>query len=114
MTLSCLKDDSELATGDPLYCTSCKAVFNKHSKVEESKHDEDQIWICEFCNHNNKVRLDTEEIPKSEAVNYIIEAASVMQVDEESKTDNITDSSVNTSVLFCIDISGSMGGVAQR
>lgn len=36
--LSCLKDAGvELATGDPVFCTSCQAAFNKHSKIEETK-----------------------------------------------------------------------------
>jgi len=33
------------------------------------------IWTCEFCNGRNEVQLDDEEIPKSEEVTYLIEAA---------------------------------------
>jgi hypothetical protein len=33
ISLSCLKEKAELATGDPELCKSCKAVFNKDSKV---------------------------------------------------------------------------------
>ena len=33
-----LKNDKvELATGDPIFCKSCQAVFNSYSKVEEGK-----------------------------------------------------------------------------
>jgi hypothetical protein len=31
--------------------------------------------VCEFCHHQNNVFLDEEEIPKSLAVSYIVEAA---------------------------------------
>lgn len=33
--MECLKDNAEIATGDPVYCEDCKAFFNKHSKIEE-------------------------------------------------------------------------------
>lgn len=55
VSMSCLKDQGELATGDPLFCENCQAIFNKHSKIEENKHEEEQIWACEFCNFKNKV-----------------------------------------------------------
>jgi DNA-directed RNA polymerase subunit RPC12/RpoP len=71
--MRCLKDQGELATGDPIICESCSAIFNKHSKYEDKK--EDQVWACEFCNHKNVIQIDPEEVPKTQAVNYIIEAA---------------------------------------
>ena len=73
--MSCLKDQGELATGDPVFCDKCKAIFNKYSKIEDNKEQEEQIWTCEFCNSKNKVQLEPEEIPKTDAVNYILEAA---------------------------------------
>jgi hypothetical protein len=55
-------------------------VFNKHSKIEEIKDAETgevtkQIWNCEFCVAKNEVQFEPEELPKTTAVNYIIEAA---------------------------------------
>ena len=71
-----LADQAELASGDPMVCAHCKALFNIFSKVEEEKNDEsDQVWICEFCNSKNPVDIEEEEKPKSKAVNYILEAA---------------------------------------
>ena len=77
ISMECLKDSGELATGDPICCTNCQAVLNKHSKIEDCKvnGNEEQRWKCEFCNTSNKVQIEPEEIPQSEAVNYIIEAA---------------------------------------
>ena len=47
-----------------------------YSSVEESKLDVgQQVWPCEFCLTENKVCIDDEEKPKTDAVNYIVEAA---------------------------------------
>ena len=100
--MRCLKDNAEIATGDPLFCETCKAVFNKYSKIEENKAEEQQVWSCEFCNNKNIVQLEPEEIPKAEAVNYILEAASQVY-DKKNPT-----AKKDISVVFCIDISGSM------
>jgi succinate dehydrogenase/fumarate reductase-like Fe-S protein len=79
ISMACLAEGGELATGDPVFCSKCQAVFNKHSKIEETKDEAlgqvNQIWNCEFCLTKNAVNLEPEEIPKSEAVNYILEAA---------------------------------------
>ena len=48
--MAVLKDKSEMATGDPILCESCKAVLNKFSKVT-GLEDMSQTWTCEFCNH---------------------------------------------------------------
>jgi RNase P subunit RPR2 len=60
-----LKDNAELATGDPVFCEECKAVFNQYSKVEERKGEdgEQMIWKCEFCNKENEVDIEDEEKP---------------------------------------------------
>lgn len=101
MDFSCLKQGAELATGDPTLCEKCKAVFNQKSKLVK-KLNGDQLWICEFCGHNNDVFLDDDEIPKSLAVNYIVEAAAQVA----DKKANVMDQDI--SVVFCVDISGSM------
>lgn len=38
-----------------------------------------QLWYCEFCNHLNAVNIDEEEIPKTNEVNYLVEAAAQVQ-----------------------------------
>ena len=97
-----LKGQAELATGDPTFCTTCRAVFNIHSKVEEVKEeDEKQIWTCEFCCTKNVIEIDEEERPQTGAVNYIVEAAAQVQDKKALGKKDI-------SVVFCIDQSGSM------
>jgi len=39
--MECLKDKTEVATGDPIYCSECKAIFNKYSQVEDKKELEE-------------------------------------------------------------------------
>lgn len=75
LRMNTLKEDQvALATGDPVFCKECKAIFNVHSKiVEESK--EQQVWQCEFCNNKNEVELEEEEIPSADTINYVLEAA---------------------------------------
>lgn len=73
--MSCLKEStSELATGDPIECKSCKGYFNMFSEVTTNE-EEKQVWSCEFCSHKNFVEIDPEEKPKTHTVNYIIESA---------------------------------------
>lgn len=62
--MKCLRDGAELATGDPIFCSKCQAVLNKYSLIEENKHDENQIWTCEFCNNSNEIQVEPEEMPK--------------------------------------------------
>lgn len=78
---STLKDEAELATGDPLICQTCQAIFNSLSKIKEVDQIgyTGQIWECEFCNTKNKVNLEPEEMPKTDKVNYILEAAAQVQ-----------------------------------
>lgn len=98
VALDCLKNNAELATGDAEFCKECQAVFNYKSQLQQL--DNDQIWQCEFCNHRNSMMLDDEEKPKTEAVNYLIEAAA--QVEDKKLAGQ------DVSVIFCLDVSGSM------
>ena len=58
-------------------------------------------WTCEFCNNTNEIFVDEEEIPKVSEVNYLVEAAAQVQDKKMGGNQDI-------SVVFCIDISGSM------
>lgn len=60
-------------------------------------NDNEQVWICEFCNHQNRIMLELEEIPKKIDMVYILESQGQME-----------DKSNETSLIFCIDNSGSM------
>jgi hypothetical protein len=76
IALSNLKENAELATGDPIYCKECKVVFNKFSPLDEEQMiGGKQMWRCEFCHTNNPILIEKEEVPKSDTVSYLLEGA---------------------------------------
>ncbi|CAI2386488.1 unnamed protein product [Moneuplotes crassus] len=129
LSLKVLKEDAELAAGDPIFCEKCNAVFNSNSKLTEKEKklaqilevdDEDmedeqipdereeeksqlgegeEQWDCEFCNYTNTLFIEKEEIPTKDAMNYIIDTE---ELDENKKHAG------EAAVIFCVDISGSM------
>ncbi len=77
VSMACLKNNAELATGDPEFCKTCNAVFNSESVIKKNLvmgKDPEQIWQCEFCNTENKVCFEDEELPKHSEINYLLEA----------------------------------------
>lgn len=68
------------------------------------------MWKCEFCNQNNEVHIEDEELPQSNEVTYLLEAAAqIQQAEEEQKAAaEVETPSDNISVIFCIDVSSSM------
>lgn len=42
INMATLMDAAELATGDPVFCNACQAVFNMYSRIEETKTEEGQ------------------------------------------------------------------------
>ena len=71
------------------------------------------MWDCEFCSHKNFVDIDPEEKPKTHTVNYIIESAPQAKEknEEEKKQIGGTEGAAkDISIVYCIDVSGSMGG----
>ena len=99
VNLKCLENKGELATGDPFLCSRCQGVFNQSSVIgiDEARG---QLWTCEFCHLENEVMIDEEEIPQSTEVTYLLEAAAQVQ-DRNMAGQDI-------SVVFCMDVSGSM------
>ena len=106
MSLDCLQNRGQLATGDAEFCATCKGVFNKTSVIV--KEGEQQFWTCEFCNTKNEVHIEDEEVPAENEVTYILEAAAQVENAEEEKKETGEVKSDKISVVFCIDISGSM------
>ena len=107
--LDCLENKGEVATGDAHCCTSCQAVFSSISKL--TLKNEKQIWQCEFCNTENEVNIDDEEIPKTQEVTYLVEAAKIVAEKVEESAEVPKDKPTygnDASVIFCIDQSSSM------
>ena len=108
VSLECLQHKGQLVAGDAQFCSNCQGVFNNISNLLEENGN--QIWTCEFCNTRNEVMIGEEEIPQVSEVTYMIEAAAQAEQAEEEKKDaqEKLKPSDTISVVFCIDVSGSM------
>eukprot|EP01092_Planopodium_desertum_P005534 TRINITY_DN231_c0_g1_i2.p1 TRINITY_DN231_c0_g1~~TRINITY_DN231_c0_g1_i2.p1 ORF type:complete len:749 (-),score=157.94 TRINITY_DN231_c0_g1_i2:44-2227(-) len=96
--LGTLAEKVAVVTGDPAICKKCKVYFSQLSTKNLVVKGDEQTWNCEFCGTANEVSLEDEEIPKADSIDYLLEAAptKVVKSDDES------------TIIFCIDISGSM------
>ncbi len=90
LDLPTLVANASVATGEMLSCGQCAAAFSAVSKVVQG------VWTCEFCSAENKCTLDEAEMPKTDAVDYLIRGPT-----EEVRPDEI-------SIIFVVDVSGSM------
>ena len=98
-----LKDISNMQAGDAIKCNNCDAYLSSISKVENlNTIDEQKQWKCEFCNFENKIQIETEEIPKIDDITYMLQPAPGVQ-------NAATAQDINSEyVIYCVDISGSM------
>ena len=94
-----LAKQNALATGDPVFCEQCNAVFNSYSKLTSAQGS--QIWLCEFCEFSNTVHLEAEEIPTDSKLVYVLETSEQAAIERQGRDDSRT-------IIFCIDMSGSM------
>lgn len=105
----------EVFPGDAIFCTECKACLSQTSAVKSAAEakdelkelkdgtqasDEHKVWKCEFCARVNLIDVAPEEIPKTASRDYVLEPA------PDRKT---TGQGNDNAVIFCLDVSGSMG-----
>lgn len=101
--LGTLAQAQNIATGDAVFCKECRATLSVHSKLNPAE-SEGYLWICEFCDAENAVNLEEEEIPTGDTMDYLLMSASQKAEEEQGFTEENKD----ISIVFCIDISGSM------
>ncbi len=97
---SILKEDHKnlIQNGDPILCSQCKVGFNCYSKSTYNEAQKARLWVCEFCDFNNFLQIDENEIPKKEDCLYLLEPPLQKQGDLND----------NLNIVLCIDFSGSM------
>ena len=108
--LNTLKEEADYATGDPVVCSGCSAVFNINSKLEANPEG-DQLWTCEFWGVPNEVVVDEQEVPKNETVIYVLEDEKAAKANEEMKEDKDKKKKAKNEdapIIFWLDVSGSM------
>jgi len=95
-----------------LKCGECQVSINKHSRI--SQEGGKNAWLCEFCNFNNNnlpENFTVNDLPKEEEVTYCLTPPEVEKPKEETKMEETKkDVSDSGSIIFCLDISGSMSG----
>ena len=69
-------------------------------KLQMQKNN--SFWECEFCGYPNILTIEKEEIPLKEDVVYLLESENQNMVTENDST-----------LIFCIDISGSMNTTSE-
>jgi Mg-chelatase subunit ChlD len=103
--MSVLKDEKDVFTGDPIFCSNCKAVLNVYSQITNPEDEKEQLWTCEFCGYPNKIQIESEDQPKKDEVTYILKVAPIK---EEKKKEGSKVNEERKTIIFCVDISGSM------
>ena len=95
-------DDQSIRPGVPTYCSGCQAAYSLTSGISDS------VWVCEFCAMENTMAGEVEKREHSELEDYILEAAPASASEQASSV-----SLSNKMVIYCIDVSGSMGVTIQ-
>lgn len=93
LSLACVAEPTELATGDAIMCSKCGAALSSLSVVADKR------WACEFCATRNRVDVDEDELPRSAVSVHLLEAPKASKADQQTEGD---------LVVFVIDRSGSM------
>lgn len=87
--------------------------LNKHSQISTKEETDECVWNCEFCNAETVLpnNFTVNELPKTEVVTYCLTKPEEQKV-EETKQEQKKIDTVNEegSIIFCLDISGSMTG----
>jgi len=134
LNLKVLKEDAELAAGDPIFCKACNAVFNMFSKLEEKeKRLEDIKEEDEEMPEEGKEEVEME-IPNEREEELKLDDGdhiwkcefcghkNVVSIEkEEIPTKDAINYILDTeeivsdkkkqgeqAIIFCVDISGSM------
>eukprot|EP01133_Synstelium_polycarpum_P002265 gene2265-2567_t len=98
-SMSSLLAPVPLMTGDAVKCTGCNIILNRYSNLTSNPNGT-YNWKCEFCNQTNSaVHIEKDEIPGKDQVEYILSAPTVGL--DANKDESI--------IVYCIDVSGSMG-----
>ena len=98
--LNVLKEETPIATGDPQLCAGCRSLLNATSAVRKEEGGT-YLWKCEFCDHENQIMIDAEEVPRDNKVTYVLESAAEMAHARRQV-------GAGSTVLFVLDTSGSM------
>lgn len=98
--LASLIDEVQTSTSQLLTCSECKAVLNSQSKV--TAEGDQLVWKCEFCSVLNRFEAGFH-LPTSNIMTYVTSGSFAAP----------TETSQQRTIVFCIDISGSMDNATR-
>ncbi|KAN0035722.1 hypothetical protein ACTA71_005010 [Dictyostelium dimigraforme] len=102
-SMSNLSNQVPLITGDCVYCQGCNIILSKFSNLVKTGEGS-YTWRCEFCKYtNDNVLLEIGEIPNKDSVEYVLSSPS------SSSGGNDGSKREESIIIYCIDVSGSMG-----
>ncbi|PIK43197.1 putative circularly permutated Ras protein 1 [Apostichopus japonicus] len=109
VSLGTLENDPKIMTGDAVSCCKCPAILSHVSTVTPSSSGDTskQTWTCDFCDTKNEIDVSDEEIPKESQVDFLEAASSEQGTEVTLETDKPV--SRAGEVIYCIDVSSSMG-----
>eukprot|EP00347_Sterkiella_histriomuscorum_P005858 403355007 len=97
-------EDQESLYGQPVTCSQCQVILNLFSKFETDVNEPTKsIWNCELCGTTNKFEsLNEYSIPNHQNNRYFIKKNEKIQLPQKKMKPT------DISVVYCLDVSGSM------
>ncbi|CDW89289.1 type a von willebrand factor domain-containing protein [Stylonychia lemnae] len=105
LNLQTIKDMKNLKNGKPTYCDQCKAAINSYCEI--SKDVNNFSWKCAFFNKIN-ASIIGDQVQQNMITTYCNDSQSIEEVI------GIADQDEDITIIFCIDISGSMGSFCHN
>ncbi|XP_072031040.1 circularly permutated Ras protein 1-like isoform X2 [Amphiura filiformis] len=114
LSLGTLANEPTIMTADPQHCSQCKATLSHVSVLQGAEGADTKTWTCEFCSKKNE-ELDVveEEIPKENTIDYLLAAAPEPTEDEKMEEENAKGLRKTGTIVYCIDVSGSMSSTTE-
>jgi len=113
--LGALYHNVELATGDPVRCEKCGAIFCASDAPSLTKADDDdsaRCWTCKYCGTKQQIEIEDAEIPQTNVSEYVIVPGAEQAPAEAAAAaaDGAAAAAPDDDcyVVFCVDVSGSM------
>jgi len=113
----------DLATGDPVRCKQCHAIFCasdapclvKGDKMEDGE-EPSREWTCKYCGCKQEIDIDDAEIPTRNVSEYVVvpgaaddgNAAAAAGAGSADAAAGAPAADDDCYVVFCVDVSGSM------
>jgi hypothetical protein len=105
LQLGKLADPCQVHSGDAIRCATCAAVLSSTACASSPQGGAGLTWTCSICGDRNKnLEATSDEVPSAPSVDYLLTPVAPSAPPSEAAV-----SSDDGLVIFCLDLSGSMG-----